>query len=138
MYDFYPHYFSVRHMKSIPCNASPQDPGKGQLESELLVSCCKYSCGHRWRRMVQQYLHDSLIHTNVLKFSHTCQLTVLNFSGILHWYHRLLSPLHIRPTLCCVVAVVLDIQCGEEKISKVCRFMIGLMASHIFFSFPHH
>ena len=69
---------------------------------------------HRWRRMVQ-YLHDS-VHTNVLKFSHTCQLTVLNFSGILHWFHRLPSPLHIRPKLCCVVAVVLDIQCGEERI----------------------
>ena len=63
-----------------------------------------------------QYLHDSVIHTNVLKFSHTCQLTVLNFSGILHWFHRLLSPLQVRPKLCCVVAVVLDIQCGEEKI----------------------
>ena len=61
--------------------------------------------------------HDSVIHKNVLKFSHTCQFTVLNFSGILHWLHRLLSPLHIRPKLCCVVAVVLDIQCGEEKIS---------------------
>ena len=63
-----------------------------------------------------QYLHNSVIHINVLKFSHTCQLTVLNFSGILHWFHILLSPLHIRPKLCCVVAVVLDIQCGEEKI----------------------
>ena len=64
-----------------------------------------------------QYLHDSVIHTNVLKFSHTCQLTVLNFSGIRHWFHRD-SYLHfmLRPKLCCVVAVVLDIQCGEEKI----------------------
>ena len=55
-----------------------------------------------------QYLHDSVIHTNVLKFSHTCQLTVLNFSGILQWFQELLSPLHIRPKLCCVVAVVFN------------------------------
>ena len=74
---------------------------------------------HRWRRMVQQYLHDSVIHTNVLKFNHTCQLTVLNFSGILHWLHRLLSPLHIRPKLCCVVAVVLNIATTQHNLGLI-------------------
>ena len=38
------------------------------------------SAKYRWRRMVQSYVHDSVMHTNVLRFNHTCQLTVLNFS----------------------------------------------------------
>ena len=72
--------------------------------------------------MVQLYLHDSAIHTNVLKFGHTCQLTVLNFSGILHWLHRLLSPFHIRPKLCCVVVVVFDIMNVQYNCNKTTQF----------------
>ena len=55
-----------------------------------------------------QYLHDSVIHTNVLRFNPTCQLTVLNFS-------QSVTQILVGHKLCCVVAVVLNMKCAPTQ-----------------------
>ena len=61
-----------------------------------------------------QYLHNSVIHTNVLKFNHTCQLTVLisleSSIGFTDSYKILI---HLYVLLNCASTEPFSATCGE-------------------------